>query len=199
MCPGGTVVAATSGEGRVVTNGMSEYSRMADNSNSAILVSVTPDDFDGIDALAGIRLQEKIESSAYSLTGSFAAPMTTVGALMTGEKVTLGDVTPSYSRGTFEASADTYMPAYIPDSIRMAMSDFDAWLPGFNYSSATLTGPETRTTSPVRIERCECGDSPKIRGLYPTGEGAGYAGGIVSSATDGLREAEKLVRASLKD
>ena len=198
MCPGGTVVAATSEEGRVVTNGMSEYGRGADNSNCAILVSVTPTDFDGDDALAGIRLQESIESRAYALTGSFAAPSVTLGELITGEKTSSPEVTPSYSRGTFNEKPDTFLPSFIPESIKAAMTDFDAWLPGFMYPGAVLTGPETRTTSPVRIIRSELGDSPYIRGLYPTGEGAGYSGGIISSAVDGLREAEKLLISARK-
>ena len=194
MCPGGTVVAATSDEGAVVTNGMSEYSRMADNSNAAILVSVTPEDFGSEDPLAGIALQESIERRAYSLTSEYRAPAFTLGGLLDGKTQNeFSSVIPSYPRGTEIISPYNYLPEYIPDSIKVGILDFDAWLPGYLYKDAVLTGPETRTTSPVRMTRCESGESVSISGLYPTGEGAGYAGGIVSSAADGIRQAEKLI------
>lgn len=199
MCPGGTVVAATSEEGSVVTNGMSEYRRMADNSNSAILVSVKPSDFESDSPLAGIEYQEKIEKEAYSLAGGYAAPAIALDALFSSAAYTTSaEVAPSYPRGTVPASPDEYMPEYISESIKAAMRDFDAWLPGFASGGAVLTGPETRTTSPVRILRDSSGECPTMRGLFPCGEGAGYAGGIVSSATDGLRMAEKLLIAFAK-
>lgn len=194
MCPGGQVVAATSEEGAIVTNGMSEYARMADNSNAAILVSVTPEDFGSDDPLAGIELQRRIERAAYGISESYKAPSLSVGSLFDGGAPSLSDsVKPSYPIGVCCASPYDYFPEYIPSSIKEAMPDFDAWLPGYLCREATLTGPETRTTSPVRIERDTDGCAPGFYGIYPTGEGAGYAGGIVSSATDGIHMAEKAI------
>ena len=199
MCPGGQVVAATSEREGIVTNGMSEYARMADNSNAAILVSVTPEDFGSDDALAGIELQRKIEHAAYRASGSYKAPSVRLADLIAGKADSgiLG-VKPSYPIGTVCADPASYMPDFIPKSIAEAMPDFDAWLPGYMLGDATLTGPETRTTSPVRIERDESGCAPGFNGIYPTGEGAGYAGGIVSSAVDGIRMAEKAIEKHLK-
>ena len=194
MCPGGQVVAATSEEGGIVTNGMSEYARMADNSNAALLVSVTPEDFGSDDPLAGIALQQRIERAAYSVTGSYKAPTVRLAELITGGTPTSAGVKPSYPVGTVSADPRSYMPDFIPLSIAEAMPDFDAWLPGYMYGDAVLTGPETRTTSPVRIERDETGCAYGFLGIYPTGEGAGYAGGIVSSAVDGIRMAEKAIK-----
>ena len=195
MCPGGEVVAATSEEGRIVTNGMSEYARYADNSNAALLVSVTPEDFRTDDPLGGIELQERIERAAYAVSDSYRAPSVRLGDLISGEKcgTTLG-IKPSYPIGTVIADPESYMPEYISRSITEAMSDFDAWLPGYLLDDATLTGPETRTTSPVRIERDDGGCAIGFEGVYPTGEGAGYAGGIVSSAVDGIKMAEKAIQ-----
>ncbi|MBR7116929.1 MAG: FAD-binding protein [Clostridia bacterium] len=194
MCPGGTVVAATSSEGAIVTNGMSEHARMGDNSNSAMLVSVTPADFGSEHPLAGIEYQERIERLAFSKTNRYKAPASTLSSLMTADKsTTFGDVCPTYPRGVEQLGVSEYLPDYIEDSLRLGMVDFDLWMPGFNYSDAVLTGPETRTTSPLRMERDEQGVALGHNGIYPTGEGAGYAGGIVSSATDGLRQAAKLI------
>ena len=194
MCPGGTVVAATSDERSIVTNGMSEYARKADNSNAALLVSVTPEDFGSDDPLAGIAYQERIERAAYSLTDSYRAPAIALSELMEGKRASGSfEVKPSYPIGVEPRHPDEYMPAFISESIRGAMPDFDAWLGGYAYGGATLTGPETRTTSPVRIERGESGEACGFVGIYPIGEGAGYAGGIVSSATDGIRIAEKIL------
>ncbi len=190
MCPGGAVVPATSEACAVLTNGMSEYSRMADNSNSAILVGLTPSDFESDSPIAGIELQEKIERRAFSLSGDYKAPSITLFELMTNEKSRdLNGITPSYSLGTYHAHPDEYMPKIISTSIKEALLDFDAWLPGFAFDSAVLTGPETRSTSPVRILRDESYVIPTIKGLYPAGEGAGYSGGIISSATDGVKVA----------
>lgn len=194
MCPGGEVVAATSEEGAIVTNGMSEYARMADNSNAAILVSVTPLDFGSDDPLAGIELQRRIERAAFSLTSSYKAPAIRLARLLDkGAEAGFSAVKPSYPVGTVEVSPDEYLPAYIPSSIREAMPNFDSWLAGYSYADAVLTGPETRTTSPVRIERENDGCAVGFAGIYPTGEGAGYAGGIVSSAVDGIKMAEKAI------
>ena len=198
MCPGGEVVAATSEEGAIVTNGMSEYARMADNSNAALLVSVTPDDFGSDDPLAGVALQRKIEQAAYGLSGTYKAPSIKLSDLMTGQKSSLGSVKPSYPVGVIEAHPCEYLPGYIPESIIEAIPDFDNWLGGYYYGDAVLTGPETRTTSPIRIERMDDGCAPGFSGIYPTGEGAGYAGGIVSSAVDGIKMAEKAIAKHLK-
>lgn len=194
MCPGGSVVAAASEQGGIVTNGMSEYARMADNSNAAFLVSVTPADFGSDDPLAGIELQRSIERRAYSIAGAgYRAPTTCMEAFMKGEAPRLSSVKPSYPIGTELISPEKYLPEYITDSIRAAIPDFDAWMGGFYYPDAAMTGPETRTTSPVRVLRRDDFEAMNIGGLYPTGEGAGYAGGIVSSARDGLMVAEAII------
>ncbi len=194
MCPGGSVVAAASEEDGIVTNGMSEYARMGDNSNAALLVSVTPSDFGSDSPLAGIEYQRIIEERAYNVSGGYRAPTTILSSLMSGQRTgSLGSVAPSYPVGVCQAELTDYLPEFISDSLRAAIPDFDAWLPGYLYPDAVLTGPETRTTSPVRIERTDVGESPAISGIFPAGEGAGYAGGIVSSAVDGMREAERLL------
>ena len=193
MCPGGTVVSAASEQGGIVTNGMSEFLRDADNSNAAFLVSVTPDDF-GNDPLAGIELQRKIERSAFRVGGEdYKAPSTTMEAFVKGNPATIGSVKPSYQRGVITASAEEYLPEFITDSLKKGIGDFDDWMGGFYYPDALLTGPETRTTSPIRVHRDDRFEAVGIAGLYPTGEGAGYAGGIVSSARDGLMVAESVV------
>lgn len=194
MCPGGEVVAASGEAGCVVTNGMSEFSRMADNSNAALLVSVTPSDFGSDSPLAGLEFQRKIEKGAYALTNNYKAPCQRLEDLLNGSKPTgVGGIKPSYARGTEIIDAKEYLPDYIVDSLKASIKDFDDWLPGYNYADAVLTGPETRTTSPIRIVRGENGEIIGFSGIFPAGEGAGYAGGIVSSATDGLRMAEKLI------
>ena len=193
MCPGGSVVAATSENGAVVTNGMSPFSRKDENSNAALLVSVTPEDFGSSHPLAGFDFQRKIETKAYSLTSEYVAPATRLSDFLSSSTPTIGSVKPSYPRGVMPISPDNFLPDYIIYSLSSAMEDFDSWLPGYNYGDAVLTGPETRTTSPVRILRGESGEALGFSGIYPAGEGAGYAGGIISSATDGIRIAEKLV------
>ena len=194
MCPGGSVVAATSTEGGVVTNGMSEYKRNAENSNAAILVSVTPDDFESKSALAGIEYQRKIEESVYQLGGEYRAPAIKLSDFLSGEgEGKLGSVLPSYPRKTFSASPERYMPDYIADSLRAGFLDFDRWMPGYALGDAVLTGAETRSTSPVRVLRGEDFETFAVKGLYPVGEGAGYAGGIISSARDGAACAMSLL------
>lgn len=195
MCPGGTVVAAASERGGVVTNGMSEYLRDGENSNAALLVSVTPDDFGTDSPLAGIELQRKIESAAFRAAGGcYKAPSWRLCDLLENNATShIGEVRPSYARGYELVSPAEYLPSFITDSLRAAISDFDEWMPGFYHPDAILTGAETRSTSPVRVERDESYQSATLRGLYPTGEGAGYAGGIVSSATDGVRAALALL------
>ena len=195
MCPGGSVVAASSDPSGIVTNGMSEYSRMAENSNAAILVSVTPDDFGSEHPLAGFEYQKRIEHLAYARSDSPSAPVIRLSDLMEGSApASLGEVSPSYPCGTHLDSPENYLPPYIPESIRAAIPDFDAWLPGYAYEDAVFTGPETRTTSPIRMLRDESGVAVGHCGIYPAGEGAGYAGGIISSAYDGIREADKLIK-----
>ena len=195
MCPGGTVVAAASGKGGVVTNGMSEYMRDGENSNAAHLVSLTPADFGSESPLAGIELQRAIEAAAFLAGGeNYCAPVTTVRDLLAGTAPTaLGSVSPSYPIGTRLAATDKYLPAFVTDSLREGLADFDKWMSGFAYGDAVITGAETRSTSPVKILRDENYTSVSVKGLYPIGEGAGYSGGIVSSATDGLRAAESIV------
>ena len=193
MCPGGTVVAAASEQGGIVTNGMSRFSRDDDNSNAAFLVSVTPDDF-GNDPLAGIELQRKIEMRAFRVAGGdYTAPTTTMEAFVKGMPAIVGEVKPSYPRGVKPISAEEYLPDFITDSLKQGIFDFDDWMSGFYYPSAAMTGPETRTTSPIRVQRGTDYSAVGISGLYPTGEGAGYAGGIVSSARDGLLVAEAII------
>ena len=196
MCPGGSVVAAASDAGGVVTNGMSEHARNGENSNAALLVSVTPDDFGSDGALAGIELQGRIERAAFKAAGGdYTAPVWRISDFTEKNPTSrIGEVIPSYPRGTATVSPDEYLPEYITDSLRAAIRDFDEWLPGFYYPDAVMTGAETRSTSPVRVERGEDYQSVTIRGLYPAGEGAGYAGGIISSATDGVRTAEALLK-----
>ena len=200
MCPGGTVVAATSEKNGVVTNGMSEYARDAENSNSALLVSVTPEDFGSLSPLAGLDFRRKIEKAAFAAAGSdYSAPATRLDEFLKCESSSgFTEIKPSYSCGVKPVRPEEYLPDYITDSVRAAMADFDAWLPGFSYPAATLTGAETRSTSPVRIPRDEHFEALGFKGLLPIGEGAGYAGGIVSSARDGVRAAMELIDSQKK-
>ncbi len=199
MCPGGTVVAATSEEGRVVTNGMSQYSRNERNANSGIVVGITPDDYPG-DVLAGIEFQRKWESRAFELGGrSYAAPAQRVGDFLAGRASTaLGEVAPSYTPGVTPTDLATALPDYAIAAIREALPAFDKQIKGFAMEDAVLTGVETRTSSPVRIKRGENFQSINIKGLYPAGEGAGYAGGILSAAVDGIEVAEAVALDMLK-
>ena len=199
MCPGGTVVAATSEPGRVVTNGMSQYSRNERNANSGIVVGITPDDYPG-HPLAGIAFQQQLESHAYTLGGSnYDAPAQLVGDFLAKRPSTaLGSVEPSYKPGVRLGSLDSALPDYAIDAIREALPVFDKQLRGFAMSDAVLTGVETRTSSPIRIRRHDenC-QSINTKGLYPAGEGAGYAGGIMSASVDGIKVAEALALSML--
>ena len=199
MCPGGTVVAATSEEGRVVTNGMSQYSRNERNANSGIVVGVTPEDFPG-DALAGIEFQRKWESRAYILGGSnYNAPAQLVGDFIAGRPSTaLGSVTPSYTPGVTLTDLSTALPDYVITAIREALPAFEKNIKGYSMNDAVLTGVETRTSTPVRIKRNEKFQSVNTAGLYPAGEGAGYAGGILSAAVDGIEIAEAVALSMLQ-
>ncbi len=193
MCPGGTVVAATSEEGRVVTNGMSQYSRNERNANAGIVVGVSPEmDYPG-NPLAGMHFQRDLESGAYVLGGSnYRAPGQLIGDFLANRPSTkLGEVTPSYTPGVHLTSLQTALPEYAISAIREAIPAFAKQIPGFDLADGILTGVETRTSSPIRIKRDdESLQSINTKGLYPTGEGAGYAGGILSAAVDGIRIAE---------
>ncbi len=197
MCPGGTVVPAASEQDGIVTNGMSVFDRNADNSNCALLVSVTPEDFGSDNALAGIEFQRKIEQKAFFMTGkNHHAPVSKMGdifenRLPTGENLS---VKPSYPLGTLPLSPKEYMHEYITESLVESFKDFDEWMPGFYMPDAILTGPETRTTSPIRMLRDEkTREAVAHPHIYPAGEGAGYAGGIVTSAYDGVLSALALL------
>ncbi|WP_282282788.1 NAD(P)/FAD-dependent oxidoreductase [Pseudomonas sp. PS02302] len=202
MCPGGTVVAATSEPGRVVTNGMSQYSRNERNANSGIVVGINPEqDFPG-DPLAGVELQERLESRAYELGGSdYSAPGQLVGDFIRGVPSTaFGEVEPSYTPGVRLGDLAPSLPAYAIEAIREALPAFGKQIRGFDRHDAILTGIETRTSSPVRITRDNDSlQSLNLRGLYPAGEGAGYAGGILSAGVDGIKVAEALAKAMLAE
>jgi uncharacterized FAD-dependent dehydrogenase len=202
MCPGGTVVAATSETGRVVTNGMSQYSRKERNANAGIVVGINPEeDFPG-DPLAGIVLQEQLESKAFELGGKdYSAPCQLVGDFIRGKPSTaLGEVVPSYQPGVLPGDLSRCLPAYAIEAIREALPEFGKKIRGFDRDDAILTGVETRTSSPIRITRDSSSlQSKNTRGLYPAGEGAGYAGGILSAGVDGIKVAEALIAAMLED
>ena len=193
MCPGGTVVAATSEPGRVVTNGMSQYSREERNANAGIVVGITPADFPG-GPLAGIDFQRHWESRAYELGGeNYNAPGQLVGDFIANRASTqLGAVVPSYKPGVQLGDLNPALPDYAIEAIREALPAFDKQIAGFAMQDAVLTGVETRTSSPVRIKRGDNFESINTHGLYPAGEGAGYAGGIMSAAIDGIRVAEAI-------
>jgi uncharacterized FAD-dependent dehydrogenase len=206
MCPGGTVVAAASEPGRVVTNGMSQYSHDERNANAGIVVGITPEDFPVLDddpesPLAGIELQRRWEARAYELGGSnYRAPGQLVGEFLAGKASTdFGAVLPSYTPGVHLTDLSSALPDYAIEAIREALPAFAKQIPGFDLPDAVLTGVETRTSSPIRIKRNEDDlQSINTRGLYPAGEGAGYAGGILSAAVDGIKVAEA-VALSLQD
>ena len=193
MCPGGTVVPAASELGGVVTNGMSAFARDADNSNSALLVSVTPEDFGSSDALAGIEFQRNIEQRAFALGGNNYRALSIKMAELAENEAPSGIYTsakPSYPIGTVPMHPSEYLPTYVTTSLTESFKDFDDWMCGFYLGDAVLTGPETRTTSPIRMLRDEnTREALFHRGIYPAGEGAGYAGGIVTSAYDGMLSA----------
>ena len=200
MCPGGTVVAATSEPNRVVTNGMSQYSRNERNANAGIVVGITPEDFPGEGPLAGIELQRQLESRAFELGGrTYEAPGQLVGDFLQGKpSIQLGSVEPSYKPGVHLTDLSSALPDYAIAAMREAIPAFDRQIKGFNLYDAVLTGVETRTSSPLRITRGENCQSLNVKGLYPAGEGAGYAGGILSAGVDGIRVAEALAIDMLK-
>jgi uncharacterized FAD-dependent dehydrogenase len=191
MCPGGTVVAATSEVGCVATNGMSQYSRAERNANAGIVVGITPDDYAG-GPLAGIAFQRHWESKAFEVGGrTYAAPAQTVGDFLAGKASnSLGSVVPSYRPGVTPTDLSLCLPDFAVTAIREALPQFERRIRGFSMADAVMTGVETRTSSPIRIHRDETFQSPNTRGLYPAGEGGGYAGGILSAGVDGVRVAE---------
>jgi uncharacterized FAD-dependent dehydrogenase len=193
MCPGGTVVAATSEAGHVVTNGMSQYSRNERNANSGIVVGITPEDYPG-NPLAGMEFQRQLEARAFKLGGeTYQAPGQLVGDFIANKpSVAFGSVHPSYTPGVHLGDLSTALPDYAIAAIREALPAFDKKIKGFAMADAVLTGVETRTSSPIRIKRNEYFQSINTQGLYPAGEGAGYAGGILSAAVDGIKVAEAL-------
>jgi uncharacterized FAD-dependent dehydrogenase len=195
MCPGGTVVAAASEPGRVVTNGMSQYSRNERNANAAIVVDISPADYPG-DVLGGIAFQRHWEARAFAAGGgTYAAPGQLVGDFLAGRASTaLGTVVPSYRPGVALGDLASCLPDYAVAAIREALPAFDRQIPGFAGADAMMTGVETRTSSPIRIGRDTTLQSLNTRGLFPAGEGAGYAGGILSAAVDGVRVAEAVGR-----
>ncbi len=191
MCPGGRVVAATSEAGCVATNGMSQYSRAEFNANAGIVVGITPADYPG-GKLAGIAFQQEWERRAFLTGGStYAAPAQLVGDLLAGRaSQALAEVVPSYKPGTQPADLAACLPGFAVEAIREALGAFARDIPGFAMHGAVLTGVETRTSSPIRITRGADGASLNTPGLFPAGEGAGYAGGIMSAGVDGIRIAE---------
>ncbi|MGA1134548.1 MAG: NAD(P)/FAD-dependent oxidoreductase [Prochlorotrichaceae cyanobacterium] len=191
MCPGGLVVAATSEVGKVVTNGMSQYSRNERNANSGLVVGITPEDFPG-HALAGMELQQQLEAQAFRLGGeNYHAPAQLVGDFLAHRpSQSLGSVKPSYAPGVTLTDLSHALPDYAIVALREAIPALEQKIKGFALPDATLTGVETRTSSPVRIQRNEFYQSVNTQGLYPAGEGAGYAGGILSAAIDGIKVAE---------
>jgi uncharacterized FAD-dependent dehydrogenase len=202
MCPGGTVVAATSEANCVVTNGMSQYSRNERNANAGIVVGITPKDFpDGAagNPLAGMQLQRQLEAHAFILGGStYDAPAQLVGDFIAGRASTqLGSVLPSYQPGVCLTDLSTALPTYAIAAIREALPAFERQIKGFALPDAVLTGVETRTSSPLRMTRGEDCQSVNVKGLFPAGEGAGYAGGILSAGVDGIKIAEAVAMAIL--
>lgn len=195
MCPGGQVVAAASESGRLVTNGMSRYARDGQNANAALLVGVGPEDFGAEGPLAGMAFQRKLEEAAFRLGGKkYRAPAQRVEDFLAHRPSSqFGDVRPTYRPGVTPCSLDECLPPVITDSIREGIRQMDTRLRGFALPDAVLTAVESRSSSPVRILRGEDGQSPTLAGLYPCGEGAGYAGGIVSAAVDGIKCAEKIL------
>ena len=194
MCPGGAVIASASEAGTVVTNGMSRYLRNLPNANSALLVGVGPDDFDSAHPLAGIDFQRKWEQKAFALGGGdYYAPVQLVGDFCSDRcSRSLGDVRPSYTPGTTLCDLAGCLPDFVVETLRLAIPQMDTKLKGFASHDAVMTALESRSSSPVRILRDDTFQSAAVRGLYPAGEGAGYAGGIISAAVDGIKIAEAI-------
>lgn len=193
MCPGGYVVAAASEEGRLAVNGMSEYKRDGENANSALLVQIFPEDFGSEHPLAGMFLQRELEERAFLAGGGdYTAPVQTVGSFLGKEMSGRREVAATYRPAVKESSMDEIFPAFMTEALREALPAMGRRLKGFDRADAILTAVESRSSSPIRILRDETGMSVRKRGVYPAGEGAGYAGGIVSAAVDGISAAERL-------
>ena len=192
MCPGGEVINASSENEAIAVNGMSKSKRNGKNANSALLVGVEPDDIEGDGVLAGCELQRKIEKAAYSLCDG-AVPVDTVGHFVFGKKARLGKVEPTVKPKYKLAELEQIFPPFIRESLKEGIVAFGKKIEGFDGEDAVITAPETRSSSPVRILRDETLQSVSVKGIYPCGEGAGYAGGIVSAAVDGITVAEKLI------
>ena len=192
MCPGGEVINASSEQGGIAVNGMSNSRRDGANANSALLVGINPEDFDGDNVFAGCELQAKIEQKAYEIAGG-AVPITTVGNFVFDKDAQIGAVKPTVKPKYIFADLCDIYPKFITDSLKDGIIEMDKKIRGFACCDAILTAPETRSSSPVRITRNEAGESVNFGGIYPCGEGAGYAGGIMSAAVDGIKSAEKII------
>ena len=194
MCPGGTVMGSSSNNGEIVTNGMSKFARDGENANSAVLVSVTPDDFKGSSPLEGMYFQKELEEKAFKLGGNnYFAPIQKVGDFLENRKTTeLGNIKPTYKPGVTLSNLQEILPEYVTETLKEGLLDFDRKIKGFASEDAIMTGVETRSSSPVRIVRNEFLES-NIKGIYPCGEGAGYAGGIMTAAMDGIKVAIKIL------
>ncbi len=195
MCPGGVVIPSASEEGMVVTNGMSDFARNGRNANSALVVQVKKEDFASDHPLAGVAFQRELERAAYRATSAYKAPVQLVGDFLADrESSAFGEVTPTYIRGTSFAPMQAIFPGVFTEALKTALPDMDRKLKGFASRDAVLSGVESRTSSPVRIVRGEDLQAPGKEGVYPCGEGCGYAGGITSAATDGIRVAFAIAR-----
>lgn len=192
MCPGGSVVNASSEAGHITVNGMSNSRRDGENANSALLVEICPRDLDGDDVLEGIRFQRNIEKAAYDIAGG-GVPFCYVGDL-TGESATAFNVKPTVQPYAVKGNMYKVLPTFVSDSIKQSIRDFDKKISGFGKPDSILTFPEARSSCPVRILRDKEFHSISAKGLYPAGEGAGYAGGITSAAVDGMRVAEQIIK-----
>ena len=192
MCPGGYVINASSEPGAVAVNGMSESARDGDNANSAVLVGVLPEDIDGDDVLGGCYLQAEIERRAFLLSGG-GVPVSTLGSFLNGAEIPLGKIKPTVRPNPTVCDLNKIFPSYITESLKAGIKEFGKKIKGFDDPYAVLTAPETRSSSPVRVLRGDDMQSVSFAGVYPAGEGAGYAGGIVSAAVDGMRAAEAVI------
>ena len=193
MCPGGYVVAAASEEGRLAVNGMSEHARDSKNANSALLVQVFPEDFGSEHPLAGMYFQRELEEKAFAAGGSdYTAPVQRVGSFLGTAEAEKTEVEATYRPAVKESNLDDIFPAFMTEALREALPAMGRKLKGFDRADAMLTAVESRSSSPIRIVRDEKANSLKYSGVYPAGEGAGYAGGIVSAAVDGIYVAEKI-------
>ena len=199
MCPGGEVIASSSESGGIVTNGMSHYSRNHSNANSALLVGVTPSDFGSLSPLSGIEFQRKWERKAFEIGGgNYFSPVQLVGDFLAGRPShSLGEVCPSYTPGITPCDLTECLPGFVAETLRLAIPQMDKKLHGFARNDAVMTAVESRSSSPIRIVRDDTFQSPAIKGLYPAGEGAGYAGGIISTAVDGIKIAEAISRKTI--